>query len=123
MENILKINEKVLEVIENAEIKVCGTSNQGNGYFVTELEFYSNLGEDVIVTICHNNTTDDFVSNLESYYNDFDPEEHAVMWYKVKDKVTGVPQSLRALLEDAEGIEETLEELAIECRKAMRRQE
>lgn len=123
MENILKIDEKVLDVIENAEVKICGTSDQSDGYFVTELEFYSNLGEDVIVSIFHNNTTDDFVSNLESYYNNFDPEEHAAMWYAAKDKVPGVPHSLRALLEDADGIKKVLEELAIKCREAMRRQE
>lgn len=75
-----------------------------------ELEKYSSLGEDVCFSVSANK----FLKDLCDYYEDFDPEEHAAMWYNARNNVRGVPQSLRALLDDAIEIDGMLENLCIE---------
>lgn len=44
---------------------------------------------------------------VNDYYENFDPEEHAALWYGKR----GAP-GLRALLDDADGIDDMLRELA-----------
>ena len=81
--------------------------------YLAEGEFYSNAGEDFIFTI-RANSLDEFKSELQSYYWDFDPEEHAASWYKAN---RGEPSSLRALLNDADLIDNKLEELTFAAAK------
>lgn len=45
--------------------------------------------------------------------DDFDPEEHAAMWY---GQNRGEPSSLRALLDNADNIHESLRRLACDLR-------
>ncbi len=79
-----------------------------DGYF--DMENYSPAGEDLIMTLF----TEDFRSfesldhRLWDEWYDFDPEEHAVMWY---GQNRGEPSSIRTLLEDADAIAEMLGEL------------
>ena len=100
------MNEKLYEIIESN-----GFSVSSDGDCFTELEFYSDKGEDVIITVQHDNTERGFIEGLYEWWEDFDPEEHAVSWYNVKDTVYGVPQSIRALLDDADSIDENVEKL------------
>lgn len=74
-----------------------------------ELSKFSPLGEDFGFSV----KADKFLEDLRDYYEDFDPEEHAAMWYNAKNNVRGVPQSLRALLDDAIKIDGMLEDLCI----------
>lgn len=74
-----------------------------------ELSKFSPLGEDFGFSV----KADKFLEDLRDYYEDFDPEEHAAMWYNAKNNVRGVPQSLRALLDDAIEIDGMLEDLCI----------
>lgn len=75
-----------------------------------ELRKCSSLGEDFGFSV----KADKFLEDLRDYYEDFDPEEHAATWYNAKNNVRGVPQSLRALLDDAIEIDGMLENLCIE---------
>ena len=52
-----------------------------------ELEKYSSLGEDVCFSVSANK----FLKDLCDYYEDFDPEEHAAMWYNARHSMVGVP--------------------------------
>ena len=86
------------------------------GWTVTEyddgsadLSQYSPAGEDFSFCV----ETKHFVEEIQAYYNGFDPEEHAAMWYGGP----GAPD-LRTLLEDAEAIDSMLEELAIAVTQA-----
>lgn len=62
-----------------------------------------------------------FRDNLESYYENFDIDEHIEMWVEAKQNgVSGVP-SIRELVDDAEEIEamilkllQTLQEMEVE---------
>ena len=77
-----------------------------------ELEKYSPAGEDFIMTISFDPKApiESFYNNLYDYYNDFDAEEHAAMWINERGK-SGVPDSIRVLLDDAESIEDMIREL------------
>lgn len=73
-----------------------------------EIESWSPLGENLICTF----GKDDFVNNVVKYAEDFDADEHAQMWVENWDTVAGVPHSVRALIDDAEAIQDMLDELA-----------
>lgn len=81
--------------------------------FVAELEFWSPAGEDMPVTIWFDGTPADFVDKFSEEAADFDPDEHAKMWIANMNSVSGVPQSVRALIDDADAIKAFLEEVAV----------
>ena len=79
----------------------------GDGY--VELSQYSPAGEDFSFTVSEN----DLIEDVKDYAESFDSEEHAAMWYDAKQRgIRGVP-SLHELVEDADAIQEMLEDLAI----------
>jgi hypothetical protein len=83
----------------------------GWGVYITEdgWEFsqYSPAGEDFDAYIpCNPDDLHDLHRELTEYVNDFDPEDHAAMWYGTN----GAP-SLAVLMKDALDIKEMLEEL------------
>ena len=54
------------------------------------------------------------IEDVKDYAESFDSEEHAAMWYDAgQSGVRGVP-SLHELVEDAESIQEMLNELAMD---------
>ena len=78
-----------------------------DGY--VELYQRSGAGEDFLFTVSANNLIED----VKDYAESFDPEEHAAMWYDAKQRgVRGVP-SLHELVEDADAIQEMLNDLAM----------
>lgn len=115
----LNISKKLVDVIEKRGFKISETLEQ-DGMAETELGFYSDAGEDVIVALFHDNTDKGFIEALVRWSNDFDPEEHAVMWYEAKDRVYGVPQTLRELLDDAEMIDETVASLVADLEECVK---
>lgn len=70
-----------------------------------ELSKYSPAGEDFSFIIDAN---DDLQRQVEEYANNFDVDEHVKMWIDGP----GAPGSIRELLEDAEWIDEDLQDLA-----------
>ena len=78
-----------------------------DGY--VELYQRSGAGEDFLFTVSANNLIED----VKDYAESFDSEEHAAMWYDAgKRGVRGVP-SLHTLVEDADEIQEMLNDLAM----------
>lgn len=75
-----------------------------------ELRKFSPLGEDFGFSV----DADKFIEGVRKYWQDFDPDEHAMMWFNAKDKVRGVPQNLQDLLNDANAIDEMIAGLAVE---------
>ena len=96
--------EKLLAYIETLGWNVyC----DGDGW--VELSQFSSAGEDFSFTVSENNLIED----VKDYAESFDSEEHAAMWYDAGQRgVRGVP-SLHELVEDADAIQEMLEDLAI----------
>ena len=96
--------ENLLAYIETLGWNVyCGD----DGY--VELSQCSGAGEDFSFTVSENNLIED----VKDYAESFDSEEHAAMWYDAgKRGVRGVP-SLHTLVEDADEIQEMLNDLAM----------
>ena len=96
------ISQKLLDVIEDQDWNV---DDYEDGSI--DLESYSNMGEDFIVSFSAEETKDDetFIQALFVYTEEFDPEEHAAGWYQQHN---GEPSSLRTLLEDADYIKKEM---------------
>ena len=78
-----------------------------------ELSSHSPAGENVLMSL-DGDTFDEMARFAESYYNDFDPQDHAAQIYHAKHYGTqdeqrfyaGAPDGLEDLLEDAKAIDE-----------------
>lgn len=113
LEGILTVPglEQVLNIAEEQgwswEIR-----QEGKRYYVY-LSTYSDAGEDFGVDIDFDvkNAKATFMAELRQSIDDFDPLEHAAMWMEARGRVSGVPDTNMELLEDAESIEERLEDL------------
>ena len=111
---MMKLSKRIEELLERHDFSVCGEISErtynNDGYDV-ELETYSPEGEDVIVSLTYDGTEEDFIRQFRSYAEGFDAEEHAEMWIESRGK-NGVPDSIKDILEDAEWIKSTIEEVA-----------
>lgn len=97
--------------IENllAYIETLGWDVYCDGDGWVELSQFSPAGEDFGFTVSENNLIED----VKDYAESFDSEEHAAMWYDAgQSGVRGVP-SLHELVEDADAIQEMLNDLAM----------
>lgn len=73
-----------------------------------EFEKWSPAGEDYVATA----TGEDVAADLRSLADNFDPEDHVMMWLEAKQNgVKGVP-GLRELVDDADAIKDMVGELA-----------
>lgn len=78
-----------------------------NGRTYVEMRQHSPAGEDfsMIIDFDAENQCSSFRNSLESYYEDFDIDEHIEMWVEAKKNgVSGVP-SIRELVDDAKEID------------------
>lgn len=114
--------EKTLNILEENNITVYNRTEQ-DGEFCRDIEFYSNADEDVIETVWYDGTDSGFIEEFRQLANDFDADEHAEMWISHRGE-NGVPDDIRTLIDDAEGIKnkllsvaEQLEEIIKEKRR------
>ena len=108
----MKLNDKVIEVLENKEFAIHKIEKQGDNYY-TEINQYTPLGEDWWETIWFDGTDEGFIEAIRERYNTFDVDEETEIWIECRGK-NGVPNSIKALVEDAEWKESILGELADE---------
>lgn len=105
------LGEELTNILNNNDISVYSAEQTENGMSIG-LEFYSDLGENVIVDIdCKDK--DDFAKKFEEYTQDFDVNEHAEMWIERRG-TNGIPESIADLLEDARSIKNFLERVSDE---------
>ena len=105
----------IIDVLEDKDIRHISTEDQ-RGELVTELEWYSDAGEDFIIVLWHKGNKKSFVDAFTEYAEDFDPDEHVEMWANHRGE-GGCPSSIRTLIDDADGIKKHLEETANALRK------
>lgn len=87
-----------------------------------EFEKYSPAGEDFIFSVDAEDPKNVW-REVSRYANDFDTEEHIEMWVEAKrNGREGIP-SIRRLVEDADDIDEMLEELADALREVTEEEE
>lgn len=111
-----QLAKRIIDILENADFNILSNEKQ-NGEMVAELEYYSDAGEDFIMTVWHGGDMKSFVDAFNAYAIDFDPDDHAEMWVNCRGKVDGVPSSIRTLIDDADSIKEHLENTAFKLRK------
>ena len=110
VEKLKNLNKKIAAVLEEQGYTVLSIEKQ-RGQHIAELETDSPAGEDVIVDVWFDGTNKGFISAFYQYAIDFDADEHAEMWVDSRGK-NGVPSSIRALIDDADAIEQHLMETA-----------
>ena len=92
-----------------AYIETLGWDVYCDGAGSVELYQFSPAGEDFGFTVSESN----LIQDVKDYAESFDSEEHAAMWYDAgQSGVRGVP-SLHELVEDADDIQEMLNDLAM----------
>lgn len=82
----------IYEDEQGVDLRQCSPAGEDFGFYIGNKE---NIIEEVIV-----------------YANNFDADEHSKMWIENRDTVSGVPQSVRELIQDADDIQDMLNELA-----------
>ena len=99
----------VLKLIKNIENSgwIVALDDNGQAAYLSQ---GTPLGEDFGFDVEYKNA-DELVKAISDYYEDFDPEEHAMMWWNARNSVSGVPQSIRELLDDADAIRKMLAKL------------
>ena len=108
----MKLNNKVIETIENNGFSVHEVEKQDNDFYV-EINQYTPLGEDWRETIWFDGTDEGFIEAVRKRYNDFDVDEETEIWIENRGQ-NGVPSSIKALVKDAEWKESMLDKLADE---------
>ena len=108
----MKLNNKVIRVLENKDFAVHKVEKQGDD-FIVEINQGTPLGEDWWETIWFDGTDEGFIKAVRERYNYFDVDDETEIWIENRGK-NGVPNSIRALIEDAEWKELILGELADE---------
>ena len=107
--------EKFLKKVEEKTdieftINVNGRNAKEDGY-VVEGEYWSDLGEDVIITLVIKEATiEEVIHAMYEYQENFDAEEHATEWFNMRGE-HDAPTSLKALLKDADEQAEKLQEI------------
>ena len=117
-----KVNEKSIrkakaflkKVFDSFNIGYDIHENGGNAEkygYVIEAEYWSDLGEDVIISLVVDELTiEEIVHTMYEYEEGFDAEDHASELYNLHGQY-GTPTSLRALLRDADEQQEMLENI------------
>lgn len=103
------LSERIKEICESLDWKVFCNENDDR----VELEKHSPAGEDFIFDV----SISKFAEDVKEYADDFVPDEHAETWIELRG-THGVPISIRALIDDADAIQEMLKELAEAIEKA-----
>lgn len=100
------------------------TAIENHGWNITayndsywDISQFSPAGEDFFFTINHNNSVKKVIEEISQYANDFDVDEHIEMWVEARqiDNNRLNVLSIRRLAEDAESIQEMLDDFAMYC--------
>lgn len=100
-----ELDQKYIDILEANDWSISSYTDDGR----VELEKFSPAGEDFLMCV----EVEDFSEAVREYANDFDVDEHAVMWIEIRGE-DGVPSTIREIVEDAESIQKMLNELADE---------
>lgn len=107
--------DELKEAIENFGWNVYESEFGRKGYVEWELSKYSPAGEDFSFLVTHQNNPTMAIKEIRDYAYNFDTEEHVGIHYEAKQNGTSGVPSLRELVEDADAIQEMLDELSDFC--------
>ena len=106
----MTLDERIIDLLESHEIRFNGVDEQ-DGEYIADIEFWSDAGEDMPISILYDGTPNDFVEAFCNYASDFDADEHAEYLIAMRGQ-HGIPNSIRTLINDADSIAEFLDVVA-----------
>lgn len=111
---VKQVEKFLKKVEEKTDVTFSISENGGNAKkygYVVEGEYWSDLGEDVIISLVIDEADiEEVVHAMYEYQEYFDAEEHTTELFNLRGE-RGTPTSLRALLKDADEQAEKLEEI------------
>lgn len=114
-----ELNKKILNILESNNFKLNDISTQDNRKggvdYVAEIGQYTPEGEDWYEVIFFNGTDADFIKSIKNRSEYFDIDEEVKPYIEIRG-TNGVPNSIKALIEDAEWKKDALIELAEELK-------
>lgn len=106
-----ELNKKIVDALAERDFLVCSNDTQ-SGEYVAELKTYSPKEfEDVIIVLWCDGTSAGFVRAFREYANGFDADEYAAQCISNR-RSNGWPYSVRAEIDDAEAIQQMLDDMA-----------
>lgn len=105
-----ELNENIIEILEINGCYIGEIQKQDDNYYI-DLQQYTPAGEDWYITIWFDGTDENFVTQVEEYYNNFDVDEETEILIESRGK-NGIPSSIRIILEDQEWKNNKLKELS-----------
>lgn len=108
----MKLSDNIISILEYNEFDISEIEKQDDGYYV-DISQYTPEGEDWYETIWFDGTDNGFIEAVQNVSRNFDVDEAVEIWIPSMGK-NGVPDSIKALIEDAEWKKEQLEVLADE---------
>lgn len=102
----MKLNEKIIEVIENNGFCYSAVMEYDNKFYI-ELYQDTPAGEDWHVIIWFDGSDNGFINSFKRYSESFDVDEETEVLVESRGKY-GVPSSISVLVKDAEWKKETL---------------
>ena len=106
-----KLHPFLCDTITKQGFSIIDEYAENQKYYV-EMELCSDLGEAFLITIEYDGTDGGFIHAFLDYYDDFDADDHAAALIPMRG-TNGVPSSIRAILYDAESIQNKLLDLAV----------
>ena len=76
-----ELDRRIVDVLESFGWNTLDAYEYDDGDVCVELEWYSDKGEDFVVDFWFDGTVQNFANMFNEYYEQFDPEQHAVDWY------------------------------------------
>ena len=113
VDDMMKLSERIIEVLERNEFNIGEVTKQDNEFYV-EYGQSTPEGEDWWETLWFDGTEEGFIKAFTDRANSFDVDEEAEVWIEARGNVRGVPDSIRDLIDDAEWKKETLLQTARE---------
>ena len=98
---MMKLSERIIEVLERNEFNVGEVTKQDNEFYV-EYGQSTPEGEDWWETLWFDGTEEGFIKAFTERSNSFNVDEEAEVWIEARGRVRGVPDSIRDLIDDAE---------------------
>lgn len=105
------LSDKLLEVLENNNFLCDDEITEQNGEYYIEINQSTPKGEDWWETIWFDGTEEGFIEAISKRSSSFDVDEEAEVYIEGRG-TSGIPDSIRDLIEDAEWKKETLHTLS-----------
>lgn len=110
---MMKLSERIIKVLESNEFNIGEVEKQDEEFYL-EFGQITPEGEDWWETLWFDGTEEGFIEAFTDKANSFDVDEESAVWIEARGRVSGVPESIRALIDDAEWKKKTLLQTARE---------